>query len=81
MRFVEPVRIEGGLHFWDVHRVALARAEAHYGVPAEIIVAIIGIETLYGRRQGNFRTLDVLATLGFDWSVEAPRDRSRSGRR
>ncbi|HEU4622501.1 MAG TPA: lytic murein transglycosylase B [Burkholderiaceae bacterium] len=75
-RFVEPVRLNEGQRFWDTHRIALARAEAKWGVPAEVIVAIIGIETLYGRQQGNFRALDVLATLGFDWPTEAPRDRS-----
>ena len=48
-RFVEPRRIAAGLRFWRQHAAALARAEASYGVPAEIIVAIIGVETIYGR--------------------------------
>jgi membrane-bound lytic murein transglycosylase B len=67
MRFVEPVRIAAGLQFWDKHADALARAEAQYGVPAEIIVGILGVETIYGRQAGNFRVLDALTTLAFDY--------------
>lgn len=65
--FVEPKRIEQGLAFWKEHAETLARAEAEYGVPAEIIVAIIGVETRYGRIMGSYRVLDALATLGFDY--------------
>lgn len=64
-RFVEPVRINAGIEFWNRHADALARAQAEYGVPAEIIVAIIGVETVYGRNTGRFRVLDVLTTLAF----------------
>jgi membrane-bound lytic murein transglycosylase B len=64
-RFIEPVRINGGVEFWNRNADALARAEAQYGVPAEIIVAIIGVETVYGRNTGRFRVLDVLTTLAF----------------
>ncbi len=64
-RFVEPVRINGGAAFWDEHANALARAEAQYGVPAEIIVAILGVETIYGRNTGNFRVMDAITTLAF----------------
>ncbi|WP_426110900.1 lytic murein transglycosylase B [Massilia sp. PWRC2] len=64
-RFVEPVRINAGVEFWNRHADALARAQAEYGVPAEIIVAIIGVETVYGRNTGRFRVLDVLTTLAF----------------
>ncbi|HLU78039.1 MAG TPA: lytic murein transglycosylase B [Burkholderiaceae bacterium] len=64
-RFVEPIRIRNGEQFWREHADELARAEAIYGVPASIIVAIIGVETLYGRHTGDFRVLDALATLGF----------------
>jgi len=64
-RFIEPVRINAGVRFWDKNAEALARAEAVYGVPAEIIVGIIGVETLYGRDTGRFRVLDALATLAF----------------
>lgn len=66
-RFVEPIRINAGVAFWDAHADTLARAEEQYGVPAEIIVGIIGVETVYGRNTGNFRVLDALATLGFDY--------------
>ncbi len=75
-RFVEARRIEEGRQFWQAHRRTLARAQAEHGVPAEVIVAIIGVETFYGRVMGNHRVLDSLATLGFDWPEEAPRDRS-----
>lgn len=66
-RFVEPVRINGGVRFWNDNAAALARAEAQFGVPAEIIVAIIGVETVYGRNTGNFRVMDALTTLGFNY--------------
>jgi membrane-bound lytic murein transglycosylase B len=64
-RFIEPVRIDAGVSFWNENAAALARAEATYGVPAEIIVAIIGVETVYGRNTGRFRVMDVLTTLAF----------------
>ncbi|MEF7616273.1 lytic murein transglycosylase B [Aquincola sp. MAHUQ-54] len=66
-RFIEPERIAAGLRFWLTHEAALARAEAQYGVPAQIVVGIIGVETFYGRVTGNFRVLDALATLAFDF--------------
>ncbi len=69
--FVEPRRIEQGVAFWNKHEAALQRAEATYGVPAEIIVAIIGVETRYGRIMGRYRVLDALATLGFDYPKRA----------
>lgn len=74
-RFVEPVRIRAGLDWWAAHADWLARAEAQYGVPAEIVVSIVGIETLYGRHTGNFRVLDALTTLAFDFPT-GRRDRS-----
>jgi membrane-bound lytic murein transglycosylase B len=64
-RFIEPIRINAGMRFWNENADALARAEAQYGVPAEIIVGLLGIETLYGRDTGRFRVLDTLATLAF----------------
>ncbi len=70
-RFLQPVRIDGGVRFWNEHADALARASAEYGVPAEIIVAIIGVETVYGRNTGNFQVLQALATLGFDYPSRA----------
>jgi membrane-bound lytic murein transglycosylase B len=66
-RFIDPVRIKAGAAFWEMYADTLARAEERYGVPAEIIVGIIGVETVYGRNTGNFRVLDVLTTLGFDY--------------
>jgi membrane-bound lytic murein transglycosylase B len=64
-RFVEPVRINAGVAFWDQYADALSRAEEQYKVPAEIIVGIIGVETVYGRNTGNFRVMDALTTLAF----------------
>lgn len=69
--FVEPKRIRQGVAFWNEHADTLARAEETYGVPAEIIVSIIGVETRYGRIMGNYRVLDALATLGFDYPKRA----------
>ena len=66
-RFIEPVRIEAGVRFWNENAAALARAESEYGVPADIIVGIIGVETVYGRNTGRFRVLDTLTTLAFDY--------------
>ena len=70
-RFIEPIRIGAGVRFWEQNADALARAEATYGVPAEIIVGIIGVETIYGRDTGRFRVVDVLTTLAFAYP-EAP---------
>jgi len=66
-RHVEPARIASGVAFWQDNAAALERAEEQFGVPAEIIVSIIGIETYFGRITGNFRTLDVFTTLAFDY--------------
>lgn len=66
-RFVEPIRIGAGVAFWNANADALARAEARFGVPAEIIVGIIGVETIYGRNTGNFRVLDAITTLAFSY--------------
>ena len=65
--FLTPSRIQGGVAFWRQHAVALARAEAEYGVPPQIIVAILGVETRYGAHTGNYRVLDALHTLGFHY--------------
>lgn len=69
--FVQPKRITRGVAFWNEHAETLQRAEQVYGVPAEIIVSIIGIETHYGRNVGSYRALDALATLGFDYPRRA----------
>ena len=65
--FVEPIRIRKGRAFFEAHRQTLALAEERYGVPADIIVAIIGVETLYGEHKGNHRVLDAITTLSFDY--------------
>jgi membrane-bound lytic murein transglycosylase B len=62
---VTPARIDAGRAFLAQHREALARVEARTGVPPEIIVAILGIETSYGANTGKYRVLDALYTLGF----------------
>ena len=69
--FIEPKRIAQGVEFWNQHRTTLERAEQTYGVPPEIILAIMGVETRFGRITGNFRVLDALATLGFDYPRRA----------
>jgi membrane-bound lytic murein transglycosylase B len=66
-RFVEPQRIAAGLAFWRTHEAALAAAEQRFGVPAQVVVGLIGVETYYGRVLGDFRVLDALATLAFDF--------------
>ncbi len=66
-RFVEPIRIRAGRAFIKDYQAELARAENRYGVPAEVIAAIIGVETLYGKQMGNFRVLDALYSLAFDY--------------
>ena len=65
--FLTPKRISNGVEFWDLNEEILGRAEHVYGVPPEIIVAIIGVETFYGRRTGRFPVFDTLTTLGFDY--------------
>ncbi len=77
-RFIDPIRIRAGVNFWQANRTALARAQADYGVPAEIIVGIIGVETIYGRDTGSFRVMDSLATLAFDYPSSHPRVQERS---
>ncbi len=70
-RYLDDVRIEEGLAFWSRHADTLRAAEARFGVPAEIVVAIIGVETLYGRITGRFQALAALATLAFDYPPRA----------
>lgn len=69
--FVNKKRVQLGLAFWEKYHATLHRAEQQFGVPAEMIVAIIGVETLYGRNAGTFRTLDALTTLAFDYPRRA----------
>ncbi len=65
--FIKPERVAGGVDFIRAHRDAMARAEQEYGVPREIIAAIIGVETWYGRHTGTYRVIDALTTLAFDY--------------
>jgi membrane-bound lytic murein transglycosylase B len=66
-RFVEPRRLAAGQKFWSTHHSFIEKTEKETGVPAEIIVAIIGVETIYGRHMGGFSVRDSLSTLGFDY--------------
>lgn len=70
--FLTRQRIDKGLQFWADNEEALARAEREYGVPAEFIVAIIGVETFYGGNTGRYAVLDALSTLAFDYPPRAP---------
>ena len=65
--FIEQKRIKQGVQFWLENEETLMRAEQEYQVPAEIIVAIIGVETRYGRVMGNFPVIDAIATLAFHY--------------
>lgn len=69
--FITEDRINKGIEFYKQYKSDLQRAEKVYGVPASIIVAIIGVETRYGHHRGNYRVLDALATLGFDYPPRA----------
>lgn len=66
-RFVEPLRLRWGAAFWREHAATLERTEAQTGVPAWLVVGIIGVETGWGRDMGSFRAVDALATLSFDF--------------
>lgn len=77
-RFIDPVRIRAGVKFWQDNQALLERAEHEYGVPPEIIVGIIGVETIYGQQTGNFRVIDALATLAFNFPQAHPRAAERS---
>ncbi|VAW64293.1 Membrane-bound lytic murein transglycosylase B [hydrothermal vent metagenome] len=65
--FLTDKRINKGVQFWEKNAAFLSRAEKEFGVSAEFIVAIIGVETFYGKRAGNYPVLDALITLGFDY--------------
>tara|TARA_R110002073_G_scaffold78549_1_gene189377 strand:+ start:262 stop:1239 length:978 start_codon:yes stop_codon:yes gene_type:complete len=74
--FLRKARIESGGDFWRRNQQVLAEAESEYGVPAHVIVAIIGVETLYGGNTGSYRVIDALSTLAFDYPARAPFFRS-----
>lgn len=69
--FLNEQRIDAGVAFWDEHQATLERAEREFGVPAAIITAIIGVETLYGTHTGRHRVLDALLTLGLEYPPRA----------
>lgn len=69
--FVNDSRIDGGVAFWNRENGYLQKAEAEYGVPPEIIVAIVGVESYYGRQHGGYPVIDSLSTLAFDYLPRA----------
>ena len=69
--FLNTARIQGGVQFWRANRTALARAQRTFGVPPEIVVAIIGVETQYGGNMGKYRVLEALSTLAFGYPRRA----------
>lgn len=70
--FITPERVSDGVKYWQQHTKELANAEKIYGVPASLIVAIIGVESKFGSKQGDFPTLQTLATLAFNYPSRAP---------
>jgi membrane-bound lytic murein transglycosylase B len=72
-RTIDPARVQAGARFWRDNAATLARAQAEFGVPADIIVGILGVETVYGRAMGDFRVIDALATLAFDFPSAHPK--------
>ena len=65
--FIKKERVVAAKVFYELHKETLYRAERELGVPVSIILAIIGVETYYGKHKGSFRVLDALATLGLDY--------------
>jgi membrane-bound lytic murein transglycosylase B len=70
-RFIDDNRIAAGLRFWREHEDTIRRASQRFGVPEEIIVSIIGVETVFGKITGDYRVIDVLTTLAFDYPRRA----------
>jgi membrane-bound lytic murein transglycosylase B len=75
---VDPVRVEAGVQFWLRNAKTLERAERETGVPAAVVVSILGVETIYGKRMGKYRVLDALATLAFDFPASHPKAPARA---
>lgn len=69
--FLNSQRINGGAHFWQANENALKHARDVYGVPEEVVISILGVETRYGASTGSFRVLDALTTLAFDYPRRA----------
>jgi len=74
--FLNDRRISEGVAFWKEHRELIEQVSAQFSVEPQFVVAIIGVETHYGRITGSYRVLDALATLGFHYPKELKRDRS-----
>ena len=70
--FLKQKRIDGGVEFWNTHKTTLEKVSKESGVPIEIIVAIIGVETNYGGNMGSYRVIDALYTLAFDYPKRSP---------
>ncbi|MBC3882102.1 lytic murein transglycosylase B [Undibacterium sp. LX40W] len=64
-RFVETARVNAGVAFWNRNETTLKKAETEFGVPAEIIVGLIGVETIYGKNIGRYNAIDAITTLAF----------------
>ncbi len=77
-RFIDSIRTAAGVKFWLANADALQRARQEYGVPPEIIVGIVGVETIYGQQIGTYRVMDALTTLAFDFPQSHPRATARS---
>jgi membrane-bound lytic murein transglycosylase B len=77
-RFIEPGRLQAGQAFWEDNREGVTRAEAEFGVPPSVVVGVLGVESIYGRHTGNFRVIDALTTLAFDFPASHPRAAERS---
>ncbi|MDH4483329.1 MAG: lytic murein transglycosylase B [Rhodoferax sp.] len=77
-RVMEPLRIQAGVRFWQRNADTLARAERETGVSANVIVGILGVETIYGKHMGGYRTIDALSTLAFDFPAVHPKAAQRA---
>jgi membrane-bound lytic murein transglycosylase B len=77
-RFIDAKRIRAGVKFWQANQATLERAERDTGVPIAIIMGVIGVETIYGQNTGNYRTLDALCTLAFDFPAAHPKAKQRT---
>jgi membrane-bound lytic murein transglycosylase B len=71
-RLITPLRIQAGVELWLEHKELLDQVALEYRVPPQYVVAVVGIETLYGQRTGRYRVLDALATLAFEYPPRAP---------
>ena len=70
-RVLTPARIEAGVQLWHEHKELLDQIALEYQVPPEYLIAVLGVETQYGRVTGRYRVVDALATLGFDYPPRA----------